>query len=327
MNDNIAIIMATYNGEKYIKEQIDSILEQTYTNWTLYINDDSSNDKTIKILKEYREQYSTKIVLMKNESNRHGATANFADLFGKVTDADYFVFCDQDDRWENCKLELMLRKIKEEETKKLEPLLVYCRMNIVNQDMQILATSLEDYTHVDLGKTDHFLKLLMVNYVPGCAMFFNRELKEKISCFPETIGLHDWWVILICATMGRVERLENPALANYRQHVNNTLGVKNTKSTILRILDNLNYRTFKKHADTIIEGRTEAVNQIEHLLKIYGIEMQNEKKELAEKMLTLLKSRNRIKSVVLGLKYPYLGNTIYERIIFWWFVPHKCRKQ
>ena len=92
---SIAILMATYNGEKYLKEQIDSIMNQTNHDWTLYIQDDGSKDKTLDIIKSYSDE---RIVWVDNGLTRQGCCMNFMSLLNKV-ESSYYMFCDQDDVW------------------------------------------------------------------------------------------------------------------------------------------------------------------------------------------------------------------------------------
>lgn len=319
MKQTIAILLASYNGEKYLKEQLDSIINQTFEDWTLFVNDDGSSDSTPDILRQYQAQYPERIFLSENTSPRHGATGNFADLFAKVSGYDYYAFCDQDDRWEPEKLSEMIHFLKKCQKAYDGPLLAYCTMRITDQNMKPLCSSLEEYTHASLGRKDHYLKLLLANYVPGCAMVFNAKLKDLLSAYPEEIDLHDWWIMLLCAAFGRIVRKDDTPLSNYRQHSSNTLGVTNTRSTLFRILDNLRPSVFQKHLASLTNCRRQAAAQVQTLLRLYESCLSPKEKEQAQKILRLLTSRNPLKSVICGLKYPYLGNTFYERFTFWWF--------
>ena len=107
----IAILLSTYNGEKYIKEQIESLLDQTIKNWFLVIRDDGSHDKTVEILKEYSTSYPNKIFIDGSVRENLGAGKSFMHLL-KITHADYYMFCDQDDVWMPDKIERTLAKVK-----------------------------------------------------------------------------------------------------------------------------------------------------------------------------------------------------------------------
>ena len=94
----IAILMSTYNGERYLREQIDSLLNQTYKDWKLYIRDDGSTDETISIIESYVNDYPDLIVLLKDDLGNLGSARSFMRILS-VVDADYYMFCDQDDVW------------------------------------------------------------------------------------------------------------------------------------------------------------------------------------------------------------------------------------
>ncbi len=326
MKQTTAILLAAYNGEKYLKEQLDSIVGQTFTDWALFINDDGSTDSTPEILRQYQNMYPDQIFLSENTSGTHGATGNFADLFAKVSGYEYYAFCDQDDRWEPEKLSEMIHFLKNCQKKYDGPLLAYCTLRITDQDMNPICDSLETYTHAALGQKQHYRKLLLANYVPGCAMVFNDKLKDLVSSYPKEIDLHDWWILLLCAAFGRIVRKNDTPLSNYRQHSCNTLGVTNTRSTLYRILDNLRPSVFRKHLRSLTNCRRQAAAQTQTLLQVYGDRLSPEQRRLAQNVLALLRSGNRLKSVILGMKYPYLGNTLYERFTFWWFtIPKENR--
>lgn len=317
-NDTIAILMASYNGEKYIKEQIDSILAQTYQNFILYINDDSSKDSTNAILADYVKHYPEQIVVSRNDSSRHGATENFADLFAKVPAASYYVFCDQDDTWEPEKLATMLPVLKKLEGTSLTPALVYCRMNIVDQNLNVISPSLEDFSGHDIGTSEHLEKILLNSYVPGCAMMFNQSLKNIIHSIPESVQFHDWWVLLVAAACGSIERVDI-SLANYRQHLGNTIGITKTQSSFSKLLSNLSPARFKNHAKIQRNNREQAALQASLLLTNCKDSLSVQATETIQTLLDLLESKNKIKSIVKGWKYPYLHNTFYEKFIYWWF--------
>ena len=110
MDSKIEILMATYNGEKYIREQIDSIISQTYSNWTLLIRDDVSKDDTVKIIKEY-EKKDKRIKLLEDNKGNLGFVKNFEELL-KNSSEDFIMFSDQDDYWLEDKIEKYINELK-----------------------------------------------------------------------------------------------------------------------------------------------------------------------------------------------------------------------
>ncbi|EIO7716388.1 glycosyltransferase, partial [Campylobacter coli] len=134
MNDTVAVILATYNGEKYLKQQIDSILDQTYKDIKIYIGDDSSKDNTINIIKTYKNLYPDKITYYQNETNI-GFIKNFEKLL-QIAKEDYIAFSDQDDVWLPCKLEEQIKAIKEVEKKDNLPIMCHSDLIMIDENQK-----------------------------------------------------------------------------------------------------------------------------------------------------------------------------------------------
>ena len=231
----IAIIMATYNGEKYLREQLDSLLGQTVKDWVLHVCDDGSSDGTLKIVKEYIEAHAGKIYLHQNEQNLRSAwyfLAGLCQVPGESL-ADYYFFCDQDDRWDADKLEVSLAEMKrlEEQFGTNNPLLVYTDSRMTDADGNVLAESFQEASHYRKGQLD-LAHLLMENRLPGCTECFNASLADKVVQgmkgegelrFPEFMKMHDWWIALVAAAFGRIGYV-NRATMDYRQHGGNVVG-------------------------------------------------------------------------------------------------------
>ena len=203
--DKIAILMATYNGEKYICQQIDSILSQTCKDWELYIHDDGSTDNTIAAVESYVEKYPDKIHLIDGKSTG-GAKYNFFYLFGQV-EAPYYMTCDQDDVWLDKKIELTYDKMLTIENKADVPCLVYTELRVVDSELSTIN------------------QFILQNSVTGCTMMINRALRDKmlhITDIDNTI-MHDWWAALVAAQFGKTAFIDEPTIL-YRQHGDNSLG-------------------------------------------------------------------------------------------------------
>ena len=134
----IAILMATYNGSRYLREQIDSILSQTNDNWQLYIHDDGSTDSTMDIILEYCNKYIGKIVYLNDAQKHRGAAMSFMYLLKQV-EADYYMFCDQDDVWLPNKVEQEFKSITEYSNEK--PILVFSDLYIVDEKLNVIEKS------------------------------------------------------------------------------------------------------------------------------------------------------------------------------------------
>lgn len=231
---SIAIMIATYNGEKFLSEQLESIFAQDYENWHLYIQDDGSTDHTLDIIKKWRESYSNKITLFINEGPNHGACQNFASLFNKVKGYDYYCFADQDDYWAKNKLSSMVSKIVEYDK---VPTLEYCDLYITDSKLNIIHDSFFEYNQKWLPSNKLEYHMLFANYIPGCCMFFNSELRNIIGNISKNIIMHDWYLLLVTVYFGNII-YNDEKLNYYRQHENNTVGAKqvkkNFKDKILR---------------------------------------------------------------------------------------------
>lgn len=220
--DKIAILMATYNGEKYICQQIDSILSQTCKDWELYIHDDGSTDNTIAAVESYVEKYPDKIHLIDGKSTG-GAKYNFFYMFGQV-EAPYYMTCDQDDVWLDKKIELTYDKMLTIEDKADILCLVYTELRVVDSVLNTIADTMSEYQSLDCHKRT-INQFILQNSVTGCTMMVNRALRDKmlrITNIDNTI-MHDWWAALVAAQFGKTAFIDEPTIL-YRQHGDNSLG-------------------------------------------------------------------------------------------------------
>lgn len=220
--DKIAILMATYNGEKYICQQIDSILSQTCKDWEIYIHDDGSTDDTIAAVESYVEKYPDKIHLIDGKSTG-GAKYNFFYMFGQV-EAPYYMTCDQDDVWLEKKIELTYDKMLAIEDKADIPCLVYTELRVVDSELNTIADTMSEYQSLDCHKRT-INQFILQNSVTGCTMMMNRALRDKmlhITNIDNTI-MHDWWAALVAAQFGKTAFIDEPTIL-YRQHGDNSLG-------------------------------------------------------------------------------------------------------
>lgn len=175
MNTESAILLATYNGEKYLAEQLNSLLTQTYNDFVVYIHDDNSTDNTISIIDQFCLKYPKKFKHLKYESN-HGPIANFmslVDYANKTIDSKYFCFCDQDDVWLPNKIDEEIKLIKKiERVYPRKPVLVYCDQKLTDKNLKIFATSSMKYAHRNAAS--RFNDLVFENSAPGCTQCIYR---------------------------------------------------------------------------------------------------------------------------------------------------------
>jgi glycosyltransferase involved in cell wall biosynthesis len=231
----VVILMATHNGMNYLAQQIDSIIQQDYSNWLLYISDDSSADNTMTILRKYQHICADRIILLNNTSSFGNARDNFFNLLIR-TPGDLFFFCDQDDYWEKNKLSKLISAYNIlPESAKNKPVLIHSDLMVVDANMDVMAKSFFEFSNINPEKKK--LKDIVVqNIVTGCAMMINKSLKDKItSRFNNNenlycdIIMHDWYCALIAAAFGEIICVNQP-LVKYRQHGKNSVGAKNVRS-------------------------------------------------------------------------------------------------
>lgn len=229
--DQVEILLATYNGERYLTEQVESILSQTYQNWVLKIRDDCSRDATASIVRSYVEKYPDKIMLVGDGTASGGAKNNFFRLMS-LSDGQYIMFCDQDDVWEPNKIELTLKRMKELEKEKGSslPLLVFTDLRVVNENLETIASSFERMSHLDCTRTQ-LPRLLVQNVVTGCTAMMNAALREIAVQAKDLsrVTMHDGWVALIASAFGASAYLPVQTIC-YRQHGDNSVGAKKTLS-------------------------------------------------------------------------------------------------
>lgn len=222
----IDILMATYNGEKYLREQIDSILNQTFKDFNLIICDDCSKDSTWEILQEY-EKKDSRVKIIKNEKNL-GYNKNFEKLLSYVQ-SEYFMLSDQDDFWMENKVEESYRKITEEDLN-----LVCSDLEVVDENLNTIHSSMwefwPDYNIKNkIKKSNDYRSCLMTNCVTGCTTIINSKLISELIPLPGYPIVHDWWIALVAGSKGPIGYIEKP-LIKYRQHGHNQIGYVTTKT-------------------------------------------------------------------------------------------------
>lgn len=220
MQETIDVLLATYNGEKYIKEQIDSILDQTYENIRLIISDDCSKDKTQEILKEY-EKKDNRIELYIQEKNL-GVVKNIEFLLKQVKNK-YYMLSDQDDIWLPEKIEKSLETLLENNAD-----LVFGDLEVVNQDLKTMYPSFGDFMLLN-KKIHKYINSNRLNYiyncVTGCTILAKKETIQKILPLPKKSKylIHDHWIGLMTSIYGKVAYMPEKYI-KYRQHGNNQVG-------------------------------------------------------------------------------------------------------
>lgn len=253
-------------------------MNQSYSNWQVFIRDDGSKDRTQEIIHEYVAKDSRIIYLSEMSLENIGVKKSFLSLLLAV-ESDYYFFCDQDDFWLPNKVADTLNLLKEEERGDL-PVCVHTDLEIVDQSLvKIDASMIESQ---NLYKEDHLKELLVQNSVTGCTTALNHSLKQLILKQPNTehILMHDWWIALVAATFGKVALLDVPTIL-YRQHGNNEVGAQ---SMIAKIKSGYNL-------DKVLAAVVATYVQAQELVDIYSDALPAKEKAEIEFYLSILSSK------------------------------------
>lgn len=293
MNNKTVILMSTYNGEKFIREQLNSLLQQT-VDVSIEIRDDGSCDGTWDILCEYAEK-NGEIHISKGENL--GYAKSFWTIMQNAPKADFYAFCDQDDVWDKDKLEIA-QKALEKENRDI-PLLYFSDVRVTDEKLNIIKNGMIEEMPVDYAHS------LIKNIAPGCTFVFNNKALEflkhyDIGKYP--IDIHDWTAYRIIACLGKVV-FDKTSHISYRQHGKNALGANKNRfneaiAALKRLKDNKNTNSRSRFA--------------QYLEQIYGENISGERRYITELMAHYRENRN-LKSEFLksqafkfrGIKYLY----------------------
>jgi glycosyltransferase involved in cell wall biosynthesis len=227
MSTTIEILLATYNGDRYLRKQLDSIVSQTDSDWRLIFRDDCSSDNTPAIIADYAARDPERILQLDNGRQNLGARGNFAALLEAST-AEYIMLADQDDVWLPHKIAVTRQKMKEMEQRygSDTPLMVFTNQAVVDEsDSRVLSDSVWRYQRLNPRMVSRLNRLLLHNIVTGSTMMLNRPLCSLALPVPVAAYMHDWWITLVAATFGRIDYLVEPTM-RYRQHVSNVVGAE-----------------------------------------------------------------------------------------------------
>ena len=276
--EKINILMATYNGRKYLKKQIDSILNQTYSDFRLLISDDASTDSTLKILEEY-EKKDSRVEIYSHEKNL-GVVANFEFLINKVR-SEYFMFADQDDVWEPDKIEKSLKKLEETGSD-----LVYTDLEVVDDKLNQIEPSFwkQKGFYDKITKYNSFESLYLNNYINGCTMLCKSSWINDFLPLPKTSKyvIHDYWIALVVSHRGKMAYIEKPTI-KYRQHGKNQVG-SSRKSDTLKTLDEIRELFIQvklEHFETFIKNekvfKSKEIRELNRKSLAYFMDLKNKK--------------------------------------------------
>lgn len=294
----VSVLLASYNGEKYIGRQIDSILNQTKSDIKLLISDDLSSDGTPQILREYKEKNPDCIEILNNDEESGSARDNFFRLL-KAGKGDYLMLSDQDDIWLPHKAEVTLREMLKQEKKwgRDMPILVHGDLSVADENEVVLHKSMVRYQKIAVwnNRLSHYL---VENNITGNTVMINRSFLRKMGEAPRTCVMHDWWLGLFASCFGKISYIDSP-LVLYRQHGNNQVGAKSGMEQVAGRI---------KNRERVRDNYQKLFLQAEEFLNCYGSVMGREQKETVEEFIKL-KEMNRLQKIQTIYKYNFYKST------------------
>lgn len=208
----ICVLLSTYNGERYLEEQLESLVRQENVDVSILVRDDGSTDRTCEILSKWQN----KGLLTWYRGGNKGFAMSFMDLLYNSGDYDYYAFCDQDDIWLPEKLETAIKHLSAIQ----HPNKLYCSDAFYyknGENYGLIKKNIPNY---------NIYTCLVQNIAPGCTMVFSRGLRNLLSSRkPSFIIAHDYWIYQVALILGKVYYDSNSYIL-YRQHDNNQIGAK-----------------------------------------------------------------------------------------------------
>ncbi|MCO5230767.1 MAG: glycosyltransferase family 2 protein [Chitinophagales bacterium] len=302
----VDILLATYNGEKYLDEQLESIFNQDYHHFRVLVRDDGSSDGTLNILAKWKGLYPQKIEIIEDEDKNLGASQNFNRLM-QLSSAPYICFSDQDDKWLPEKLSKQIAFIQKiENNHSNKGVMVFSDLIICDQAMNVVSPSLIEKDRLDTRAIKTH-RLLMQNVPYGCASIINRKLLETAVPIDDRALLHDHWLALVASLSGCLCYLDD-VLVYHRIHDNNAsrAGSAHQKEISNDFANKINNQNFQKYLD-------KQVLQAQAIHEIYGAQLTQEQNKMLEDFIRL-KFTKGVKRKWLIIKNKFFKNTLYNSL-------------
>lgn len=314
MNDCVDILIATYNGEKFLSEQLQSILEQTHQNIRIIVRDDNSADGTRQLIETFCRNHPNKITLLPRDKNL-GIKGNFSALMEQA-DADYVMLSDQDDKWMPDKVEKTLKKMLEVEKKRPSgcPILIHSDLVVVDKDLKTLEPSFWCHSNLRPKSCSALNRLLVQNIVTGCTAMINKPLLKLALPIPKEAVMHDWWLGLVAAAFGCID-LINESTVLYRQHGNNAVGAKKIGNSVLSLFESGKLQAYRRD---FAKNEQENLKQAVAFYQRYQMDLSNDQKSLVQSYIEWPTSPY-FKKRYLTLKHGFFSNNRIKNFVsFFW---------
>lgn len=235
--EKVAVLLSTYNGVEYLEALIESILNQDYSNFQLFIRDDGSTDNTKIILSNYARLYPNKVFIVNSKDGQIGVKNSF-DVLLRFVDSDIYFFSDQDDIWMNNKIRLHIESLHSKKNYHNDniPLLSFSDMSLIINNKVISEFYLRKKTLVNQKR----LETGFLGNVSGCLMMFNKAARNTYLKYNTNIKLHDYHMYFLCYIFGNIFYLPIIGI-HHRIHLNNMVGLGTKQPLSVEFKDLLKY--------------------------------------------------------------------------------------
>lgn len=299
---NLVILMSTYNGEKYLKEQLDSLenLDNDNLNINIVIRDDGSNDNTINILREYEQKDNIKWY----QGSNVGPAYSFLELLTKQSGYDYYAFCDQDDVWKKEKMERAVELLEKEND---NPALYFSAVNIVDKELNFIMKK-------EPSITNSFEHSFVANPAIGCTLVFNKKLAEivnQVDTSKLNIDMHDAWIYRVAQSIDAKIIYDSNSYIMYRQHGNNVIGINTKKIDKLKYFITKRKRLIGNVAKEILKNYENQIDDYKKRFLKDIVEVAEDKKMLL-KVKIIMNKKLKTESWKENLKFRY--DILFNRI-------------
>ena len=313
MEPSVNIVMTTYNAAEFLSEQLESILGQQYSRWTLLISDDGSTDGTLDIIHDYHDRYIGQIVNVTPPEPFHDVSCNVEYLLSQTT-APYVMVADHDDVWLSQKVGLTMNAmIKAEGDCPQIPCLVHTDLEVVDAQLTQMDSSYWHYSH--LKPTQRLPELLFQNVVTGCTMMINRSLLDKAMPFPSGIFMYDWWMGLVAATFGSLVPVPQ-ATIRYRQHGTNMVGAQKVQLQPAQHRLTTLWTTWQVLQQTMVRRLDRTQRQAEVFLNQYAPQLDDPSIRMLNEYVAL-RHHSCLQRRRIGMQYGFFGNSWQTLIGMW----------
>jgi glycosyltransferase involved in cell wall biosynthesis len=304
----VEVLLATFNGERFLRQQIDSILSQSYENLRILARDDGSSDSTMAILKEYEQRFPQRFRVIPKISPDRGAKENFLQLM-KASTADYACFSDQDDVWLADKVEKTMLAMAELESHRgtTTPLLVFTDLRVVDDTLKTLHESFWQHSGINPEHIHRLNILLGHNVVTGCTMLINRSLLTMALQMPQEAAMHDSWIALLASSFGAAAIVPDKTVM-YRQHDQNVIGAnehnRSPRELISRFLQRESRMAQWKNNERVVEA----------LLRIHGEALSFKQRQILNAYLRCGRSENSMVRVTTMIQYRFFRSGLVRNM-------------